>query len=513
GQRSGPVRRPGEAGWKFFGRKLFATRSIDELLAESQGELKATLTWFDLTCLGIGIIIGSGIFVYTGLVAAVNTGPAISSAFIIAGIVSTLSALSFSELASMIPVAGSAYTYAYATMGEIIAWIIGWNLILEYMAGSAAVSVGWSAYMVTFLDKAFGLVANPHLVNSPIKWVESSSSFFTTGNYINIPAIVVAILVGCILVIGTKESAIFTTVMVCIKIVVVLLFIGFAAPHVDTARYTPYLPENTGNYGEFGATGLLKGASVVFFAYIGFDSVSTAAQEAKNPGRDMPIGIISSLVICTILYIAVSLVMVGIIPYDQLNTSSPISTAINYIDIHWLSVVVSFGAMAGLTSVMLVQIMAQARVFYSMARDGLLPPIFYKVHPKFKTPWLSTILITVIVAIMGAFLPTDFLGEMTSVGTLCAFFFVNLGVMVLRITQPTRPRRFTVPFGPYVIPLLGAASCIFLIATSAPTTIYRLFAWIGIGLLVYVFYGRRWSKVNNPEKWANIDIPDAMAAH
>ncbi|KXN67147.1 amino acid transporter, partial [Conidiobolus coronatus NRRL 28638] len=348
----------------------------------SQGELKATLNWFDLTCLGIGIIIGSGIFVYTGLVAATNTGPAISSAFVIAGVVSTLSALSFSELASMIPVAGSAYTYAYATMGEIIAWIIGWNLILEYMAGSAAVSVGWSAYMVTFLNKAFGLVANEHIVNSPIKWVETQTAFITTGNYVNLPAIVVTCLVGCILVIGAKESAIFTTVMVCIKLTVVFLFLGFAGPYVDTSRYTPYLPENTGNYGEFGATGLMKGASVVFFAYIGFDSVSTAAQEAKNPGRDMPIGIISSLIICTILYIAVSLVMVGIIPYSELNTSSPISTAINYIDIHWLSVVVSFGAMAGLTSVMLVQIMAQARVFYSMARDGLLPSIFYKVHPK-----------------------------------------------------------------------------------------------------------------------------------
>ncbi|KXN67149.1 amino acid transporter, partial [Conidiobolus coronatus NRRL 28638] len=382
GQRSGPVRRPGEPGWKFFGRKLFATRSIDELLAESQGELKATLTWFDLTCLGIGIIIGSGIFVYTGLVAAVNTGPAISSAFIIAGVVSTLSALSFSELASMIPVAGSAYTYAYATMGELIAWIIGWNLILEYMAGSAAVSVGWSAYMVTFLEKVAHFEANKYITNSPIKWVEHDTAFITTGYYVNIPAIIVVCLVGCILVIGTKESAIFTTVMVGIKLIVIILFLGFAGPHVDTSRYTPYLPENTGNYGEYGATGLFKGASVVFFAYIGFDSVSTAAQEAKNPGRDMPIGIISSLVICTIFYIAVSLVMVGIIDYKELNTSSPISTAINAINIPWLSAVVSFGAMAGLTSVMLVQIMAQARVFYSMARDGLLPSIFYKVHPR-----------------------------------------------------------------------------------------------------------------------------------
>ncbi|KXN67145.1 amino acid/polyamine/organocation transporter, APC superfamily, partial [Conidiobolus coronatus NRRL 28638] len=496
-----------------FGRKLFAKRSIDELISETQGELKATLSWFDLTCLGVGIIIGSGIFVYTGLVAAVNTGPAISSAFVIAGVVSTLSALSFSELASMIPVAGSAYTYSYATMGEIIAWIIGWNLILEYMAGSAAVSVGWSAYMVTFLEKVAHFEANKYITNSPIKWVESQTAFITTGYYVNLPAIVVTCFVGCILIIGTKESAIFTTAMVCIKLIVVILFLGFAGPYVDTSRYTPYLPENTGHYGEFGATGLLKGASVVFFAYIGFDSVSTAAQEAKNPGRDMPIGIISSLVICTLFYIAVSLVMVGIIDYKELNTSSPISTAINAINKPWLSAVVSFGAMAGLTSVMLVQIMAQARVFYSMARDGLLPSIFYKVHPRFKTPWLSTILITVIIAIMGAFLPTEFLGEMTSVGTLCAFFFVNIGVMVLRIKEPERYRRFRLPLGPFVIPLLGAASCIFLIATSAPTTIYRLLGWIGIGLIVYMLYGRRMSKVNNPEKWENIDVPEAMAAH
>ncbi|KXN67150.1 hypothetical protein CONCODRAFT_43220, partial [Conidiobolus coronatus NRRL 28638] len=302
-------------------------------------------------------------------------------------------------------------------------------------------------------------------------------------------------------------------VIVTIKLIVVFMFLGFSASHVDTSRYTPYLPPNEGAYGEYGATGLLKGASVVFFSYIGFDSVSTAAQEAKNPGRDMPIGIIGSLVICTVLYIAVSLVMTGIIDYKELNTASPISTAISGFAPRWLSAVISFGAMLGLTSVLLVQIMAQSRVFYSMGRDGLIPHIFYKVHPKFRTPWISTILVTTIIAILAAVLPVDFLSDMTSVGTLCAFFFVNLGVTVLRIKQPNRPRRFKVPFGPYIIPILGALSCIALIASSSPITIYRLLGWIVIGLVVYLIYGRTHSKVNNPEKWVDVYVPPEMNAH
>jgi APA family basic amino acid/polyamine antiporter len=508
-----PIRRPGESTFKFSLRKLIACRSIEELIQETEGELKATLSWYELISIGVGIIIGTGIFVLTGTVAAQNTGPAITSAFIIAGAVSTLSALSFSELASMIPVAGSAYTYSYATMGEFVAWIIGWNLILEYLAGGATVAASWSGYMVTFLTQAFGLVANQNLIQGPIDWSDDTNSFIVTGAYINVPAVAITFIIGAILVIGTKESAIFTTAIVAVKLIVIFIFLGFSASHVDTSRYTPYLPPNEGTYGEFGASGLLKGASVVFFAYIGFDSVSTAAQEAKNPSRDMPIGIIGSLVICTILYIAVSLVMVGIIDYKELNTASPVATAISGFAPPWLTAIISFGAMLGLTSVLLVSILGQARIFYSMARDGLIPRLFYVIHPKFRTPWISTILISVVTAILAAVFPVDFLSDMTSVGTLVAFFFVNLAIPVLRYKQPNRPRRFKVPLGPYIIPILGAISCIVLIAVSSPVTIYRLLGWIAIGIVVYAIYGRTHSKINNPGRWADVTVPPSMEAH
>lgn len=403
----------------------------------------------------------------------------------------------------MIPVAGSAYTYTYATMGELCAWIIGWDLILEYLVGTAAVAVGWAGYMNSFLTDAFGFSLPKSISTPTFKWVEKTASLSrNSGSYINLTSMVIIMAITTILMTGTRESARFNTVVVTIKLIVILVFIFASLKYVDTSLWHPFIvpADKDGVYGHYGITGVLKGSSIIFFAYIGFDSVSTAAQESKNPQRDMPLGILASLIISTTLYIIVSLVLVGLVPYKELDVSHPISLGIEKTGIKWLAAIVDLGAVAGLTSIIMISLLAQSRVFYSMSKDGLIPPIFSKINSKTGTPWLTQIVLCCISSLLAGFLPSNFLGELTSIGTLFAFFLTNLGVMILRIKSPDLPRRFKVPFGPYVIPLTGAGSSLALIFLSSNATLLRLFVWLCIGILVYFFYGRHNSVLNSDNK-------------
>lgn len=482
-----------------MGNPLFATKSVDQLRADSEHShgLKRSLSSLDLVTLGIGAIIGTGIFVLTGRAAAANAGPAVSLSFVVAGVASAFAGLCYAEMASMIPISGSAYTYSYATMGELVAWIIGWDLILEYLVGAATVSVGWSGYMVAFFEHAFHVKLPAMWTTAPIVWHEASKSFHLTGAIINLPAMFVTLAVTGILILGIKESARFNTVIVFVKVAVVLMFITFAAPFVNSANWEPFIPPNEGIFGRYGLSGIMQGATMVFFAYIGFDAVSTAAQEAKNPQRDLPIGILGSLAICTVLYIAVSLILTGVVPYTKLSVPHPIAVGIAATGIGWLTTAVEVGAIAGLSSVMLVMLLGQPRIFFSMAHDGLLPSWMAKVHPKFGTPHITTALTGIACAICGGLLPIDILGELTSIGTLFAFVLVSLGVMILRLKRPDIPRAFRVPGGPYLVPICGVITSGVLMFTATTHTIIRLFVWMAAGLLIYFMYGQTHSKLRN----------------
>src|SRR5687768_1117363 len=466
---------------------LFWRKSIDQLRADAaSGQLRRALGPVQLTTLGIGAIIGAGIFVLTGQAAAQHAGPAIVLSFILAGAACGFAGLCYAEFASMIPVAGSAYTYAYATMGELLAWIIGWDLILEYSLGAATVAVGWSGYVVSFL-RDLG-------INFPLQWANPAGvdivvNGVTVGQGIfNIPAFVISMLVTALLVVGIKESASANAAIVIIKVTVVLLFIAFGVSFVNADNWSPFIPESTGTFGEFGWSGIVRGAAVVFFAYIGFDAVSVAAQEAKNPQKDMPTGILMSLAICTLLYIVVALVLTGIVPYTSLNVPDPIAVGIDATGLSWLKPLVKLGAIAGLSSVILVMVMAQPRIFYAMARDGLLPPVFKKIHPKFKTPHITTVVTGVAVAITAGLFPIGVLGHMVSIGTLLAFAIVCVGVLVLRYKQPHLDRPFRVPGMP-VVPILGTLFCFWLMYSLPGETWLRLAIWLVIGLAIYFLYG------------------------
>lgn len=473
---------------------LFATKSIDELRANAEHgthQLKRTLTATDLVLLGIGAIIGTGIFVLTGRAAAANAGPAVSLSFVVAGIASGFAGLCYAEMASMIPVAGSAYTYAYATLGELVAWIIGWDLVLEYLVGAATVSVGWSGYVGAFVEHVTGYVLPAAWSSAPVRWNETAQHFEATGAIINVPAMFITLAATTILVIGIRESARVNAVIVVVKVAVVLLFIACAAPFVTSQNWHPFVPPNTGTFGHFGISGILQGATMVFFAYIGFDAVSTAAQEAREPQRDLPIGIIGSLAICTVLYIAVSTVLTGVVSYTKLSVPHPIAVGVAATGVGWLETAVEVGAIAGLSSVMIVMLLGQPRIFYSMSKDGLLPPFASRVHPKFGTPYVTTIISGVVCAVAGGVLPIEILGELTSIGTLFAFVLVSIGVMVLRLKRPEIPRAFRVPGGTYVVPICGAASSGLLMFTATPHTLIRLFVWMAVGLILYFTYGRK----------------------
>jgi APA family basic amino acid/polyamine antiporter len=465
-----------------------------EAAEEGEGSLRRTLTASNLTLLGIGAIIGAGIFVLTGNAAALYAGPGVVMSMVLAGIACGFAGLCYAEFASMIPIAGSAYTYGYATMGEFVAWIIGWDLMLEYLFGAATVAVGWGGNFVKFLAE-FGLVIPKAYTDAPIA-VDALNNFSRTGAVLNVPAMVLVGLMTVILVIGIKESARFNNVIVFIKIAIVFLVIGFGFMYVNTANWHPFIPPNTGHFGEFGWSGVLRGAGVIFFAYIGFDAVSTAAQEAKNPQKDMPIGILGSLFICTILYILMALVMTGMVHYTKLNDPAPIVVAIAAAgsSLAWLRYAVEIGSLAGLASVVLVMLMGQPRVFFSMARDGLLPAVFAKVHPQFKTPYITTIMTGTIAAIVAGLFPIGLLGQLVSIGTLLAFVIVCAGVWILRVRSPEIPRAFKTPLVP-LVPALGILSCFGLMAGLPKDTWLRLIVWLILGLVVYFAYSRSHSLI------------------
>jgi APA family basic amino acid/polyamine antiporter len=474
----------------------FATKSVDELRAEADhGGFHRRLGAFDLVVLGVGAIIGSGIFVLTGHAAAVNAGPAIPISFAIAGVAAGFAALCYAEMSSMIPVAGSAYTYAYATLGELLAWIIGWDLILEYLIGAATVSVGWSSHVVAFFEHVTGYALPPTWTSAPIRWNAFTHAIESTGAVLNLPAVLIVLAITFVLVLGIRESARLNAGIVFIKLAVLLLFIAVASRFVNPENWRPFIPENTGSFGHYGGSGVFQGATMVFFAYIGFDAVSTAAQETRRPQRDLPIGILVSLAICTVLYVAISVILTGLVPYPKLSVADPMVVGAKATPIGWLETAVEVGAIAGLSSVMLVMLLAQPRIFYAMARDGLFPPFAKRIHPRFGTPHVATWITGAVCALLGGILPIEILGELTSIGTLFAFVLVSLGVMVLRLRRPDLPRGFRVPGGPYLVPLFGAASAGTLIATATKETLLRLFVWMGIGLLLYACYGRRHSRL------------------
>ena len=478
---------------------LFRRKSVTDLQAEAATDhsLKRALGALNLTMLGIGAIIGTGIFVLTGTVAALNSGPAVVLSFTLAGVASIFAALCYSEFASLVPMAGSAYTYGYATLGELIAWIIGWDLVLEYALGAVTVAIGWSGYVVSFLHD-IGIEVPCALAAARGTMVACHDGTQVAAVF-NLPAVIIIALVTTLLVIGIKESANFNNVIVFIKVAVVLLFIVGAAHAIDSANWHPFIPPQTVKdgvpvAGEFGWSGVFTGAAIVFFAYIGFDAVSTAAQEAKNPQKDMPIGIIGSLLICTVLYILVSGIATGVMSYKELNVPDPIAVVADRAGLGWMSSLIKLGAIAGLSSVILVMLLGQSRVFYSMARDGLLPPFINKVHPKFQTPYLTSIVTGVAVAFFAAILPIRDAASLVSIGTLLAFVIVSVGILVLRVREPNLPRVFKTPWVWFVAPM-GAVSAGYLMKSLPWITWERLIIWFAIGMVVYFTYGVRRSKL------------------
>lgn len=481
---------------------LFVKKPLGSLLAEAQDTgghtLKRTLGAGALIALGIGAIIGAGLFSITGGAAANQAGPAITISFIVAAAGCAFAGLCYAEFASMIPVAGSAYTYSYATMGEFIAWIIGWDLVLEYAVGAATVSISWSRYLVKFLE-GFDIHLPAALVTGP--W---------DGGVINLPAVFIVVLMSSLLIKGTKESATVNAVIVALKVTVVLIFIFLGWQYINNDNYTPYIPENTGKFGEFGFSGIIRAAAIVFFAYIGFDAVSTAAQEAKNPRKHMPIGILGSLAICTVLYILFAHVMTGVTNYQTFKGQdgiAPVAVAIDHMgttdaagvihpDYPWLNRAIVVAILAGYASVILVMLMGQSRVFFSMSKDGLLPGVFSDVHKKFRTPAKNNLLFMLFVSLFAAFVPARVVGEMTSIGTLFAFILVSIGVVVMRKTMPDAPRAFKTPLVP-IVPFLGVATCLFMMVFLPLDTWIRLIVWMLIGFDIYLAYSIRHSELSS----------------
>ena len=482
---------------------IWVKKSIAALQNESEegkGTLRRTLGAGALVALGIGAIIGAGLFSITGTAAGYNAGPAVTISFIIAAVACGFAGLCYAEFASMIPVAGSAYTYSYATMGEFIAWIIGWDLVLEYAVGAATVSISWSRYLVKFLH-GMGIDLGPALTSGP--W---------DGGFINLPAVFIVVLMSLLLVKGTKESAIVNGIIVFLKVAVVLIFIALGWGFINSDNYTPYIPENTGDFGSFGWSGVVRAAGIIFFAYIGFDAVSTAAQEAKNPKRNMPIGILVSLAVCTVLYILFAHVMTGVanyVDFQGVDGIAPVAVAIDKMGVAgpdgvivpsypWLNKAIIIAILAGYSSVIMVMLMGQSRVFFSMSKDGLLPKMFSDVHPKFGTPAKSNLLFMLFVSLFAAFVPSRVVGEMTSIGTLLAFVLVCVGVMVLRKKQPELQRAFKTPLVP-LVPILGILCCVAMMVSLPSDTWLRLVIWMLIGLDVYTYYGVKYSSLNNGE--------------
>lgn len=480
---------------------LFTKKPLNVLLAEASDTekgLKKTLSSGALVALGIGAIIGAGLFSLTGIAAAEHAGPAVTISFIIAALGCAFAGLCYAEFASMIPVAGSAYTYSYATMGEFMAWIIGWDLVLEYALGAATVGVSWSRYFLELMHK-FGVHLPHALICSPWETLKLGDGTVVEGGIINLPAIFIVALLSLLLIRGTKESAKLNNFLVIIKVAVVLVFIVLGWGFIDSANYEPYIPPNTGVKGEFGWSGIAAGAATVFFAFIGFDAVSTAAQEAKNPQKGMPVGILGSLIVCTILYVLFAHVMTGLVPYHEFKgDAKPAATAFAKTGYGFLQNGLIIAILAGYTSVILVMLMGQSRVFYSMSRDGLLPKMFGDIHPKFRTPWKTNVFFLFFVSIFAGFVPVSDLGHMVSIGTLLAFSLVCIGVLVMRRTMPDVPRAFKTPLVP-VVPILGIIVCFYLMYSLPAESWLRLLIWMALGVLIYFAYGKKNSKFRDSQ--------------
>ena len=498
---------------------LFARKPLSLLLEELKGEnrLRRVLGPVQLTSLGVGAVIGAGIFVSTGAVARMTAGPALTLSYVVAGLVCVFAALCYAEFASMVPVAGSAYTYAYATLGELLAWSIGWDLILEYAVSSATVATGWSGYFQSVLD-VFGWKLPQAIAGPAVNYNPQLGRLMATGSAINLPALLIVVLITAILVVGIQESASFNTALVGIKLAAVLFVIGVGAFYVNRANWHPFAPFGLTGLQVFGHTllgqsdaggkpvGMLAGAALAFFAYIGFDSVSTHSEEARNPQRDVPIGIIVSLVLCTLLYIGVVAVLTGMVPYGQLDMNAPVADAFRRVGLRWAQFLIALAGIAGITSVLLVTMLSQARILLAIARDGLLPQGFFgAVHERFRTPWKSTLVTGLFVGALAAFLPIDVLLMLVNMGTLFAFVIVCAAVLIMRRTHPEAERPFRVPLVP-LVPIVGIASCLLLMFSLPSENWWRLIVWLAIGLAIYFSYGRRHSTLRRRAEPAKSEV-------
>jgi APA family basic amino acid/polyamine antiporter len=479
-----------------MGKALFIKKSIKTLLdeaQESQHAMKRSLGAMTLTAMGIGAIIGAGLFVLTGQAAAQYAGPGILLSFVFAAMICVFAALCYAEFASLIPISGSAYTYAYATMGELTAWIIGWGLTMEYMFSASTVSVGWSGYCVSFLQD-LGITIPANFANAPLSY-EVGTGWAATGAIVNLPAILIILLMGTLVAVGIKAAAGFNNVMVLIKLAIIALFIGCGIAYINADNLTPFIPQNTGTFGQFGFSGVLRGAGVVFFAFIGFDALSTMAQECKNPQKHMPVGMLGSLGISTILYVIVGIVLLGVVSYTMLNVSDPIAVAVNALGpkFLWLRFVIKIAILAGLTSVVLVMLLGQARIFYTMSKDGLLPKPFSSISKRFQTPFFSTVVVALVCLVLAGIFPVGILGQLTCMGALLAFAIVCFGILVLRFKQPTLHRPFKTPFVPW-IPLAGTVTCIVQMILLPGVTWVQFLIWMAIGCIIYFSYSIKHSR-------------------
>jgi basic amino acid/polyamine antiporter, APA family len=478
---------------------IFRKRTVDELCETSFREtpFQRELHAWQLILLGVGCIVGAGIFVLTGTAAALYAGPAIAISFVISALGCLCTALCYAEFASMLPVAGSAYAYAYAALGEFVAWIIGWDLLLEYLFGGCTVAVGWSAYFSRLLGD-WGIHIPTALSHAPLEFTQDH--LVMTGTVLDVPAVLIVVIVAAVLVVGIRLSAAVNSVIVFIKVAIILLFIVACSPHIQLHNWTPFIPPNTGKVGEFGWTGIFAGAGVMFYAYLGFDALTTAAQETKTPARDVPIGVIGSLLICAVLYVLVSLVLTGVVNYKELNVSAPVVFAVESVGsaVSWTKPLIEFGAVAGLSSGLLVVLLAQPRILYQMAQDGLLPRVFAQVHSRFQTPWLNTLLTAALTTAISGLFPLKLLGELVSIGALLAFTIVCVSIIILRRTRPDLRRGFRVPWNP-VVPGLGALVCLAQMVFLPVATWLRLGVWLVIGLVIYFSYGHKHSALNREE--------------
>jgi len=475
------------------GMELFVTKRLDSLdAAADKPGLKRHLGPFGLIALGVGMIVGAGLFSLTGIAAGANAGPAVTLSFLVAALGCAFAGMCYSELSTMIPVSGSAYTYAYATLGELVAWIIGWDLVLEYAVGASAVAVSWSKYALSLLHD-FGIAFPAALTIGPFETVKLAGGATQSGA-INLPAIFVVVALSLLLMRGIRESSSVNNVIVVIKLAIVAVFVAVGFSYIDWHNYTPFIPPNAGTFGEYGWSGVLRGAGVIFFAYIGFDAVSTAAQETRNPQRTMPIGILGSLALCTVLYVAFAFVLTGMLNYAQMKgDAAPVATAIDRTPFPWLQMLIKIGILCGFTSVILVALLGQSRVAFSMAEDGLLPRGFARVHPRWRTPWRANLAFMVFGSLLAGFVPISLLAHMTSIGTLLAFVIVCAGVLVLRRTRPDLPRPYRTPLVP-LVPILGILTCATMMVSLGPANWWRLVVWLAIGLVIYFLYGRSHSR-------------------